>query len=566
MKDDKLHLLLAHDDDGTPVLKDGLPDAAASEQEPEKKKDKGAQDFWEEGGDPNDLDEQRWGVIAPEGPQGDRLLSLIRPLIEARREQQGGHDVQIYRVPSRLSPAEAVRWRKAHFDTGADVSTDLPRYQVLLGDLHELSLAVQQSQGSDGFVGRLCFQAERDYEAYVDKVLRWEKAAVEAEARAKFFTVHDGTAATMIGYQSLIQPGLELLRKRQIDAEELGDREVPSPSEFLETVRRPDPTVLFSVSHGAGAPRAGWSSYDEQRERQGSMSFGREGKLAGADVGDAPFLPGGVWFMLACYGAGTPDVSAYRHWLERLKQVGQFGGQAQAVLKGLPAENQAPFIARLPQTVLANSSGPLAVMGHIDLAWTYSFEERDTGKATSRPAKFIEVVRSSLRGDRAGIAFRQLIRFMSQANHELAELYDVAEREAEAHVADGARRGHLWMLRQDLAGYILLGDPAVRLPGTGKRKGQGAGAPAKASPSMQAARPVEVREQPKAEAPAQAPAAVQPAAKLPADIDTLEEAIGHLLVGRGLNDVAKEYGIDRAELRRLADTYKKAGRGALGAP
>jgi cytochrome c551/c552 len=51
---------------------------------------------------------------------------------------------------------------------------------------------------------------------------------------------------------------------------------------------------------------------------------------------------------------------------------------------------------------------------------------------------------------------------------------------------------------------------------------------------------------------------------LPADIDTLEEAIGHLLVGRGLNDVAKEYGIDRGELRRLADAYKKAGRGVLG--
>ena len=27
-----------------------------------------------------------------------------------------------------------------------------------------------------------------------------------------------------------------------------------------------------------------------------------------------------------------------------------------------------------------------------------------------------------------------------------------------------AKRSHLWMLRQDLAGYILLGDPAVRLP------------------------------------------------------------------------------------------------------
>jgi hypothetical protein len=462
----EMHLLLAHDDDGSPVLKSGLPEQAAAEQEAEHKQDKGAQDFWEEGGDPNDLEEQRWGVFAPEGAEGDRLLAAIRPLIEWRQEQQGDNEVRIYRVPSTLSPADAARWRKEHFDTGADISTDLPRYQLLLGDLHQLPLSVQQCQGSDGFVGRLCFREESEYEAYVDKVLRFEEARSTAEARAKFFTVHDGTAATMIGYRSLIRPGAELLRKRDFEVADLGDPDAPSPSEFLETVGQPEPTVLFSVSHGAGAPRGGWRSYEEQRDRQGAMSFGREGKLAGADLAGEPFLPGGIWFMLACYGAGTPDKSAYRHWLDRLKKIGQFGGQAQAVLAGLPADNQPPFIARLPQVVLANPSGPLAVMGHIDLAWTYSFEERDTGekKPLNRPAKFMEVVRSSLRGDRAGIAYRQLIRFMAHASHELTELYDEAEQKGEAPVADSARLGHLWMLRQDMAGYILLGDPAIRLP------------------------------------------------------------------------------------------------------
>src|SRR5262245_6858690 len=100
---DKLHLLLTHSDDGTPVLGDGLSGDAAAEQDPEKKlaaekkkKDEQAQHHWEEGDDPNDLEDQRWGVFAPEGPAGDRLLALIRPLIAARQEQQGGHDVRIF--------------------------------------------------------------------------------------------------------------------------------------------------------------------------------------------------------------------------------------------------------------------------------------------------------------------------------------------------------------------------------------------------------------------------------------------------------------------------------------
>jgi len=551
----RLHLLLSHFDDGEPVLKDGLPEEAAAEVEREPPAaEQGPQDFWEEGGDPGDLEEQRWGVLAPEGPEGDRLLALIRPLMELRREQQGGHDIQIYRVPPRLSPADAARWRKANFDTQSDVSTDLPRYQLLLGDLPQMPLSVQQCQSSDGFVGRLCFREDREYEAYVDKVLRWENARVSTPPRAKFFTVHDGTAATMMGYRALMKPGIDILNSRQQPVEDLGNMDSPSPSEFLEMARDPTPTMLFSVSHGAGAPRGGWKSFEEQRDRQGALSFGREGKLAGDDLDDGPFLPNGVWFMLACYGAGTPDVSAYRHWLEKLKSVGQFGGNAQAVLAGLPAGDTPPFIARLPQRALANPNGPLAVMGHIDLAWTYSFEERDSGKKpVNRPGKFMDIVRSALRGERSGISFRQLVRFIGHANQELSDLYDLAEREGDAHMVDKARLGHLWMLRQDMMGYVLLGDPAVRLPAL------------KTKPKTQA---VDSAAPEQAKAPLQvfaSPAPVAKAPTLPIPLDQLEEAIGHLLAGElAPKAVANKFAIDRAELERLTDLYRKAGRAALG--
>jgi hypothetical protein len=256
--------------------------------------------------------------------------------------------------------------------------------------------------------------------------------------------------------------------------------------------------------------------------------------------------------MLACYGAGTPDSSAYRHWLEKLKQAGQFGGQAQSVLTSLPSGDQPPFIAALPQAVLANPNGPLAVIGHIDLAWTYSFEERDTGTAVSRPSKFMEVLRSALRGDRVGTSFRELVRSLAVINNEVAELQNDSLKKGQSEPSDAARSGHLWMLRQDLSGYILLGDPAVRLPVSRKRKPKREAHRAASTPSIYTSKPATKGEPPEA----------GPAPQL--DIDAIERAIGHILAGRDQNEVADEHRIDRAALRRFADTYRKAGRAALG--
>ncbi|AUX29113.1 MULTISPECIES: hypothetical protein [Sorangium] len=551
-----LHLLLSHHDTGEPVLSQGLPEGASAPAE--RPADlPGPAYLWDEGGDPGDLEAQRWGVIAPEGPAGDRLLEIARPLLDARREAQGGHEIKVFRAPAKLDMAGASRWRKEVFDRGADLAVDLPRYQLILGDLDEVPLAIQQVQGGDGYVGRLAFPDARGYEAYIHKLLRAERHPSAArEARSLFYTVHDGTPATALGHKALVAPGTELARRRQGAGQfpareilELGSPRAPSPSELLDAVSSPDPGVLFTLSHGAGAPAEGWRSASEQREGQGAMMFGKEGRLAGRDLGERPFLPGGVWFMLACYGGGTPDSSAYRHWLERLRQAGEFGGEATAVLKALP--RAAPFIAALPRTALANPDGPLAFVGHIDLAWTYSFEERDGGKSpVARPARFVAVLRSLLRGDRAGVAFRELTRAFQQANLELTSLYD-REAQLGAHTRDNARLGHLWMLRQDLAGYVLLGDPAARLPLARGAVAQPAATPA--ALATPAAAP---------SAPATPPALAE---ELPLELETLEEAIGHVLIReRSTKEIAAEYKLDLGLLKRLADAYRKGGRAALG--
>lgn len=537
-----LHLLMVHADDHGAVM-DDVPEAAArAERVAQEMPDH----LWDDGGDPNDLSLQRWGVIAPAGPRGDRLLALIQPLVARRREQQGGAAIQVYRVPPKMTPSQAAVWKKTVFRAQTDLDVALPRYQLILGDLHEVPLSVQQIQGTDGLVGRLTFSRDEDYEAYADKVLRWERApANHREGRSIFHTVHDRTHATEIGYRAMIEPGLRLARERmelgQFNADQIvdaGDHECPSPDELLHAARADRPGVLFSLSHGEGPPRRGWSSAEEQRRAQGAMSFGREGRIRAEDLAGRPFMPGGAWFMFACLGAGSPDASAYHHWLSELASVGQFAGRPDVVLAGIPRER--PFIAAIPKEVLSNPNGPLAFIGHVDLAWTYSFQDLDAG-TMGRPAKFVSVLRSLLRRDRFGVSFRELYRYLEQTNTELTARLDETRRAGAAlDAAAVAQQAHLWMLRQDLAAYVLLGDPAARLALADP-----------AAPARRAAAP-EI-------------AAPRPPVRLPLPIDELEEAIGKVLVGdESLKTIAAEHGVDRDELRALADRYSRAGRAALG--
>jgi hypothetical protein len=288
--------------------------------------------------------------------------------------------------------------------------------------------------------------------------------------------------------------------------------------------------VLFTLSHGMGAPRAGWVDDEAQRRLQGALTFGPHGRLTGEDVADVPFVPGGLWFLFACFGAGTPDRSAYRPWLEILRRAGQLGGDVDALFATLPRDGTRPFVAALPKAALANPRGPLAVVAHVDLAWTTAFEEQDGAATANRSGRFLEVLRGLVKGTRAGSALRALDRVVTDVNAELAAL-DQAALDARSRglpaTPDAARRGHLGLLRADVAGYVLLGDPAARLPLAGT-----------------AARPAPVTERP--------------------PIEELERVILRVLTGDAeAGSLATRMGMEEAELRRLAGVFLEAGRAAL---
>ena len=418
-------------------------------------------------GDLGDLHVQRWGVVAPPGDAGDKLIAKIRLLMELRAEQQQA-EVRVYRsaptFQSDLPLILALQWRDAYIDDFHTLDHHLPLYLLILGDLTEVPLAVQQALTTTGrrMVGRLAFDSLDQYHSYAKKVCRSEREqSRQDQARALFHTVRDGTDATSAGYDNLLRHVIRELRHARGRADGPIDEsgsERPSSAEFLTaTATSARPTLLFTLNHGLGAPQQGWSSAREQRRYQGAVSFGNGQWLDPDSLADRPFLPDGIWIMHSCFGAGTPTRSPYLDWVTRIAEETGDRDQLDRVLASLPRTGE-PFIAHLPKTILAHPEGPLAFIGHVDLAWTFSFADPDD-PARSRPGNVARMVADILDGHRVGQGTRALFDYLGIVITYLATLYT-----DERGDADADQRALWWMIWQDLAGYIVLGDPAVRLP------------------------------------------------------------------------------------------------------
>ncbi|WP_428266719.1 hypothetical protein [Haliangium sp.] len=569
-----IELLLADPDDGHAVLTAGLPLATAARAPRPPTPTVGALRY--DSREPNSLALQRWGLIAPHGADGDRLLDLVEPLRRARQQAQGA-PVRVYRVRSDMNPIDAARWKSTVYWDERVAEADRPRYLLILGDLDQVPLVLQQALASDVFVGRLALSDDDAYRAYVDKVLRWEQAPAVAP-RALFCTARDGTAATEIGYDVLITPAMQACRaNRERDPAGLGDVvevgaggagvATPAVGDFLDAVAQPGPAALLSLCHGLGAPRGGWRSTRERRALQGAMSFGDGARLSAEDVAERPFLAGGIWFFVACYGGATPTTSAYYAWMKRLHDLGVMAEGAGAVLAGLPRPGEAPFVAALPQAVLANPEGPLAVMAHADLAWTYSFQDvriEDGQPALyDRCSRFQAMLRSALDGCRVGAAGHELWRHISEASVELSMIYDQEEWEQSRGGADPAgdpravQKASLFLTRNDLAGYILLGDPAARLACAQPVVDQAQEA---AGPSPEPSHAQGQDLATRATSVLGVGVAAAPARRSP---ERMEEAVLALLRGRDAAVVAVDAGVSRAELQRWVEGYREGGRRAL---
>jgi hypothetical protein len=353
----------------------------------------------------------------------------------------------------------------------------VPYYLLLVGDPDEIPFHVQFQLDVQYAVGRLSFPTTDDYALYARRILQVERATAVGEGprRATFFgTRNPDDRATAMSADHLVLPLSATLAATvpEWSVESVVGAEA-TKSRLREVLSASDSSLVFAACHGIGFP----AGHPRQLAHQGALlcqdwpgpigwqaAIPEDQYFSADDLDSGVPVSGSIVVLFACYGAGTPRTDDF---------VGSAGG-----LDAIIAPRA--FVARLAQRLLSNTKGgTLAVLGHVDRAWSYSFAWE---RSVSHLATFQSVLTRLMHGSPVGMA-------ADYFHERYAEIASDLEGEKDAIAVgkelDPARVAALWIAKTDARNYMLLGDPATRLPVRNQRVAGpmsavrgGAGAPA----------------------------------------------------------------------------------------
>ena len=154
------------------------------------------------------------------------------------------------------------------------------------------------------------------------------------------------------------------------------------------------------------------------------------------DVPSEANMLGSVAFHFACYSAGTPKFDDY-------------------VKAGATPKQKAPesILAKLPARLL--NRGALAVLGHIDLAWTYSFLDNNKPQ--------LNVFKSPLEAIMKGRCVGHAAEYIDDRWAALATIMVGLQKDLRFGAKIEGEVARKWTQLTDARNYMLVGDPAVRL-------------------------------------------------------------------------------------------------------
>jgi len=378
-------------------------------------------------------------------------------LIEHRLRQLSEKKVKILdHLPGETWPEWLARHRTA---PGSVDPQKVPYYVLLVGPPGRIPFSFQYLLDVEYAVGRVDFDDAAGYARYAQSLVEYEQADAPLRDRsaALFGTRHPFDGATQLSADTLVcplaasfEPGgrfANAVAGYRIDRL-LAERATKAALADIVTGTAGRPSLLFAATHGLG----GWPpGHADQKPRHGALlcqdwpglgRIGEEQYFAAADLQADARVHGLVAFFFACFGAGTPQFDAYVH----------SRGEPQTVL--------APeaFVARLPQALLGHPAGcAIAVIGHVDRAWGYSFVSGGEGQLLP----FQNAIGRILRGEPVGHAMKDFNDKYAALSTSLSSLVESIERSGK--VVPDAELARLWTERNDAQNYVVLGDPAARV-------------------------------------------------------------------------------------------------------
>jgi hypothetical protein len=166
------------------------------------------------------------------------------------------------------------------------------------------------------------------------------------------------------------------------------------------------------------------------------------------DVPPDANLRGLITFHFACYSAGTPEIEDFADPVfERPQRIAPH-----------------PFTSRLAQRLLGHPRGALAVLGHVDRAWTTSFSVLSSEVTTEVREAPIGTFESLFQRLMNGYPIGSATEYLNQRHAEIAvELGNLWADRENLQGTDQILFSRMWRANNDARNFIVLGDPAVRL-------------------------------------------------------------------------------------------------------
>jgi len=407
--------------------------------------------------DPTDVGQAGWGVVFAQGTD-PAVREALLPLLEHRRRQAAAVQERRYReywgTDGYLDGESVVDFLVRHQVTPGQPANPqrMPYYLLLVGDPETIPFRFQYMLDLVYAVGRLDLDTPEEYDRYAQSLVAAERES--GRRQTTFFGVRNpDDQATGLSADHLVAPlAADVAEWLPSGSLQTVIAEQATKAALSRLLGGPDtPALLFAAAHGLGFP----NGHPRQLPHQGALLCqdwpgpvewrGRipEAFYLAADDLTGEARPWGlIVFLFACFGAGTP-------------RTDDFARQA----LGAPAAI-APhaFVGRLPKRLLGHQrGGALAVIGHVERAWGFSFLWPGVGEQVDA---YREMLRRLLDGAPVGWA----VEVMNDRFAWLSAHLDM-EREAVDYgkVPDELTLSNLWTARNDARNSIVLGDPAARL-------------------------------------------------------------------------------------------------------
>lgn len=413
--------------------------------------------------DAMDLAQAGWAVLFASDAD-PAIKAKLQPLLDLRKSQVNNDQLfRVFEGETGVRPKQtAAGWassRGVSLVAPVDPEKGVPFYLLIVGSLERIPYEFQAQFDLQWAVGRLYFDDIEDYGAYAGKMVEYEtNGAPPQTRRAALWMPRNqldlatpllaGTMATEFLGQSEGGKPLGSKERFQLTAF-VGEGQATKAhlkDIFQGNIDGGAPSLVFTGSHGAE-----WSMTDPaiQRERQGALvtqewikgqPLEPETYFAAADLPDDTKVHGSMIFMFACFGGGCPAQDSY------------FFAEDGSPIPLAPA----PLVAKLPQKLL--SQGALAVVGHVDRAFSYAFED---GTGTPQPQLLRDPLEYLMKGKRVGLAMDPLNLQWSSLAAQLGVALGGSSGTA-AQPRSGSVT-NLFIARDDARNYMILGDPATRL-------------------------------------------------------------------------------------------------------